>query len=58
MVARGGKEGIAVSGERERFPITKMRGGSGFFFQSPIGERRIWDVPGWCGRNPRPPCRR
>ena len=33
MVARGGKGGIAVSGERERFPITKMRGGSGFFFK-------------------------
>ena len=38
MVARGGEGGIAVSGERERFPITKMRGGSGLFFQSPIGE--------------------
>ena len=38
MVARGGKGGIAVSGERERFPITTMRGGSGLFFQSPIGE--------------------
>ena len=33
MVARGRKGGIAVSGERERFPITKMRGGSGFFFK-------------------------
>lgn len=37
MVARGRKGGIAVSGERGRFPIKKMRGGSGFFFQSPIG---------------------
>ena len=32
MVARGRKGGIAVSGERGRFPIKKMRGGSGVFF--------------------------